>query len=306
MSGMKVIKPTTITTAMLTSSTVPEPHPESGESLWVSGTTYGVGAMVIRTTTHMRYERTVAGTSTIVPENDLTNWIEAGPTLRWAMFDRKIGTATTAATAITVVTRPGSISGLGMLELVGRQVAVTLKDAPGGTTVYSRTVNLDGTQITSVYEWFFLDFEQLSDFVLTDLPQHYAACELTVTITSTKPVSVGVLQVGQVIAVGSAQKGATVGIIDYSKKEKDRFGNWDVVAGLFSKRGNLQVLTPAGEFNRIFRSLAGLRTIPCIYIGADQVGFEPLIFYGFFKDFSMVIPYSKYHLCNLEIEGLSQ
>lgn len=304
MSGMKVIKPTTITTAMLASSTVAEPA--AGEVVWNPATAYALGAVVIRTSTHMKYERVVAGTTATPPESDKVAWIEAGPTLRWAMFDRKIGTATTGATAVTVVTRPGSISGLGMLELVGRQVVVTLKDAPDGTTVYSRTINLDGTQITSVYEWFFLDFEQLSDFVLTDLPQHYAACELTVTITSTTPVSVGVLQVGQVMTVGRAAMGATVGIIDYSKKEKDRFGNWDVAAGLFSKRGNLQVLTAASEFNKIFRSLAALRATPCIYIGADQAGFEPLIIYGFYKDFSMVVAYSQHHLCNLEIEGLSQ
>ncbi|MFB9242356.1 hypothetical protein IV454_16410 [Massilia antarctica] len=304
MSGMKVIKPTTITTAMLTSSTVAEPA--AGEVAWNAATAYALGAVVIRATNHMKYERKIAGTSSTAPENDPVNWDEAGPTLRWAMFDRKIGTATTAATAVTVVTRPGSISGLGMLELVGRQVDITLKDAPGGVTVYSRTMNLDGTQITSVYEWFFLDFEQLTDFVLTDLPQHYAACELTVQITSTTPVSVGVLQVGLVMTAGRTAMGATVGIIDYSKKEKDRFGNWDVVAGAFSKRGNLQVLTPAAQFNKIFRSLAALRATPCIYIGADQVGFEPLIIYGFYKDFSMVVQYDQHHLCNLEIEGLSQ
>ncbi|NHZ93550.1 hypothetical protein F2P45_31790 [Massilia sp. CCM 8733] len=304
MSGMKVIKPTTITTAMLTSSTVAEPA--AGEVVWNAATAYAAGAVVIRATTHMKYERVIAGTTAMLPESDPLNWIEAGPTLRWAMFDRKIGTATTAPTAITVVTRPGSISGLGMLELVGRQVVVTVKDAPGGITVYSRTVNLDGTMITSVYEWFFLDFEQLSDFVLTDLPQHFAACELTVTITSTTPVSVGVLQVGQAMTVGRAAMGATAGIIDYSKKEKDRFGNFDVVAGAFSKRGNLQVLTPATEFNKIFRSLAALRATPCIYIGADQVGFEPLIIYGFYKELSMVVAYAQHHLCNLEIEGLSQ
>ena len=304
MSSTKVIKPTTITTAMLTSSTVAEPA--AGETVWNSATAYALGAVAIRASTHMKYERRVAGTTATAPENDPANWIEAGPTLRWAMFDRKIGTATTAATSITVVTQPGAVSGLGMLELIGRQVVVTLKNAPGGTTVYSRTINLDGTMITSVYEWFFLDFEQLSDFVLTDLPQHYAACELTVTITSTTPVSVGVLQVGQVMTAGRAAKGATVGIIDYSKKEKDRFGNFDVVEGAFSKRGNLQVLTPAAEFNKIFRAFAALRAIPCIYIGVDQVGFEPLIIYGFYKDFSMVVAYSQHHLCNLEIEGLSQ
>ncbi|CUI07882.1 hypothetical protein BN2497_10541 [Janthinobacterium sp. CG23_2] len=304
MSGMKVIKPTSITSAMLASSTVAEPAP--GEVAWNPSTPYAAKDVVIRTSTHMKYERVLAGTSSTAPELDSANWIEAGPTNRWAMFDRKIGTATTAATAVTVVTRPGSISGLGMLELVGRQVDITLKDAPGGTTVYSRTVNLDGTIITSVYDWFFVDFEQLSDFVLTDLPQHYASCELTVTVTSTTPVSVGVLQVGQVMTAGRAAMGATAGIIDYSKKEKDRFGNFDVVEGAFSKRCNLQVLTPAAEFNKIFRAFAALRAIPCVYIGVDQVGFEPLIIYGFYKDFSMVVAYPLHHLCNLEIEGLSQ
>ncbi|CUI04674.1 hypothetical protein BN2497_4125 [Janthinobacterium sp. CG23_2] len=239
---MKVIKPTTITTARLTSSTVAEPA--AGETVWNAATAYTLGAVVIRTSTHMKYERTIAGTTAIAPESDPTNWIEAGPTLRWAMFDRKIGTATTAATSITVVAQPGAVSGLGMLELVGRQVVVTLKNAPGGTTVYSRTINLDGTMITSVYDWFFLDYEQLSDFVLTDLPQHYAACELTVTITSTTPVSVGVLQVGRVLNIGRTVGGATAGIIDYSSKGRDRFGNFDVVEGDFSKRNNLQVVTP--------------------------------------------------------------
>ncbi|MCE3605817.1 hypothetical protein LXA47_19730 [Massilia sp. P8910] len=301
---MKVIKPTTITTAMLTSSTVAEPA--AGEVVWNAATVYADKDVVIRTSTHMKYERVLAGTSSTAPELDSVNWIEAGPTNRWAMFDRKIGTATTAATSITVVAQPGAVSGLGMLELVGRQVVVTLKNAPGGTTVYSRTINLDGTMITSVYDWFFLDYEQLSDFVLTDLPQHYAACELTVTITSTTPVSVGVLQVGRVLNIGRTVSGATVGIIDYSSKGRDRFGNFDVVEGAFSKRNNLQIVTDASEFNKLFRSLAALRAVPCIYIGADQIGFEPFITYGFYKDFSMVVAYPQHHLCNLEIEGLSQ
>ncbi|CUI04671.1 hypothetical protein BN2497_4119 [Janthinobacterium sp. CG23_2] len=65
-------------------------------------------------------------------------------------------------------------------------------------------------------------------------------------------------------------------------------------------------VTDASEFNKLFRSLAALRAISCIYIGADQIGFEPFITYGFYKDFSMVVAYPQHHLCNLEIEGLSQ
>lgn len=304
MSGMKIIAPTVITSAMLTSSTVAEP--DVGEVLWNGATAYTVGQRVIRTTTHMKYERVVAGTTGTAPENDATNWLPIGPTNRWGMLDRKIGTLTTAATTITKVLRPGAISGMGMLEIIGREADIALKDAPGGTTVYSRTVNLDGTIITSVYEWFFVDYEQLTDFVLTDLPQHYTGCELTVAVTGTAGVSVGVMQVGKVMEVGNAVGAPTIDIIDYSRKEPDAFGNIDVTERAFSKRINVQVLTKASDFNKIFRTFASLRATPFIAIVSDQPGYEPLLSYCFYKSLSMVVAYPQHHLCNLEIEGLTQ
>ncbi|MCY0913257.1 hypothetical protein [Massilia antarctica] len=53
MSGMKVIKPTSITSAMLASSTVAEPAP--GEVAWNPSTPYAAKDVVIRTSTHMKY-----------------------------------------------------------------------------------------------------------------------------------------------------------------------------------------------------------------------------------------------------------
>ena len=302
MSGMKLIKPTIITGAMLANSTVAEPA--TGEVIWNAATAYAVGTVVIRSTTHCKYERKVAGTTAALPESDPTNWLNIGPTNRWAMFDRKVGTATTAPTSMTVVLNPGAVSGLGALELEGRQAVVTLKDAPGGTVVYNKTIALDGTVITSVYEWFFSEYEQLTDFVLTDLPQHYGNGELSLTITSTTGASVGVLQVGQVVEIGDTQYGASVGIIDYSRKQPDIFGNMDVLERAYSKRSSLQVITAKADFNKIYRRLASLRATPCIYIGADQAGYEPMLTYGFYKDFGIVVSYPQYHLLNIEIEGL--
>lgn len=302
MSGMKIIKPTVVTDAILSSSTVPEP--DVGEVAWNPDTTYQAGDQVIRTTTHMKYLRKVAGKSASTPESDTVNWKATEPTNRWAAFDRKVGTATTAATDVTYVLRPGGVSGLGMLELTGRQALVRMKTAPGGSVVYEKTINLDGTIVTSVYDWFFADYEQLTDFVLTDLPQHYATCELTVQLTGTAGASVGVLQVGQVIEVGDAQFGATVGIIDYSPKQTDEFGNVDVIERSYSKHCTLQVVTARADFNKIYRRLASLRATPCIYIGADQAGYEPMINYGYYKDFGITVSYPNYHLLNIEIEGL--
>ena len=302
MSGMKIIKPTVITDAMLTGSSVAEPA--DGEVAWSAATAYAKGAVVIRTTTHRQYERLVAGTTATAPEADPVNWMDIGPTSRWAMFDRKVGTETAAA-SLTVTMQPGGVSGIGALELTGRELRVQMKDAPGGTVIYDRTVSLDGTLIESVYDWFFADFEQLTDVVLTDMPQHYAGCELTYTQTGTSGVAVGVLLVGQVIEIGRAQYGASVGIIDYSRKEKDQFGNLDVIERTYSKRSSLQVITEKAKFNKIYRTLASLRATPCIYLGADQAGYEPMITYGFYKDFGIAVPYPNHHLLNIEIEGLS-
>ncbi|MGZ9027384.1 MAG: hypothetical protein ACXW2U_08940 [Telluria sp.] len=302
MSGAKIIKPTVITDAMLASCSVAEP--DVGEVLWSAGPAYAVGDVRIRTTTHRKYARRTAGTSAAFPEDDPTNWRDIGPTNQRALFDRKVGTLTTAPTSMTYVLRPGPISGLGMLEVSGRVAVVTMKDGPGGTVVYERTVDLDGTVVDSVYDWFFGDYEQLTNFVLTDLPQHYGDPELTVQVTSTTDVAVGVLQVGKVIEVGDTQYGATVGITDFSKKDVDEWGNRDVIEGAYSNRNSLQIMTKKSDFMRIFRVLVALRATPCIYIGVDEAGFEPMIIYGFYKNFSIVVSYATHHLCNLETEGL--
>lgn len=303
MSGMKIIKPTVITDAMLVSSSVPEP--DVGEESWVATKAYIAGNVVIRATTHRKYERKTAGTTSKPPEADAVNWFDAGPTNRWAMFDRKVGTVTRSAESLVVVVRPGAVSGLGALELTGRELKVTLTVSPGGAVAYTRTVSLDGSLIGSVYDWLFGDHEQLTDTVMTDLPQHFPNGELTIELTGTSGVGIGVLQVGQVLEIGRTKRGASVGIADFSKKERDVFGNFDVLERDWSKTSSYQVLTAASDFNKIYRRLASIRATPCIYIGNDQVGFEPMFTYGFYKDFGITVDYFHSHLLNIEIEGLS-
>ena len=295
---MSIISPNAILDAQLASSTVPE----TDFPAWSAAASYTVGNKVIRA--HRIYQCLIAGVDATAPESAPTRWADIGPTNRWAMFDNAVGTRTTATGALTVVLRPGAVGGLALLELDGLQATVTMKDAPGGATIYSKTVELDGTLIDSFYDWFYAEREQLTDFVLTDLPVHFASNELTVSITGTGVVSCGVCHMGPVMPIGTTQKGASVGIVDYSRKAVDAFGNYSITKRAFSKRSDLQLVTDAGQFNRIFRTLAGLRSTPCIYIATGSPGHEPLIVYGFYKDFSIDVAYSQHHLCNLSIEGL--
>jgi len=298
----KVITPTAITDAMLISCTVAEPGP--GETAWVSGTTYAVNDIRILTSTHKKYKRAIAGAGTVAPNLDGANWVDIGATARWAQFDKKIGTVTSAATSVNTVLDAGSVEGLALLELTGSSATVSMVEAPGGATVYSKTISLDDTVIESVYDWMYAPFAQRTNWVLSDLPGQYPSARLTVTVAGTAS-AVGVLSLGRVTEIGSTEYGAGAGIINWGKVTDDGFGNREWVEGAYSSRITLPVVISTDSFSQIYRALAKLRSTPAIYTGTEISKYDPLVCYGVFKDLYMTIPNAAVCTYNLEIEGLN-
>ncbi|WP_414903488.1 hypothetical protein ACMT1E_05335 [Sphingomonas flavalba] len=129
---MKLIRPTTITDAMLTSSTIPEnDHPA-----WATGTAYVTGNRVILTSTHRRYEALTASTG-VNPTSDPTKWLDLGPTNRWAMFDDRVGTAATRTGSLEVVLAPGAIDAVALIDTDAESATVTL--SVGGVSPRGRS-----------------------------------------------------------------------------------------------------------------------------------------------------------------------
>ena len=114
---MKIIKPHPITDSMLVSSSVAE----NDYPAWVSGTTYALGARVIRASVHKVFERLVAGAGTVAPELDTTSpavWMDIGPTKKWAPFDNVVGTLATGASPLNYTLRTEAGEGpLALLRL---------------------------------------------------------------------------------------------------------------------------------------------------------------------------------------------
>ncbi len=136
-----------------------------------------------------------AGAGVKTPDIDVDYWLDLGPTNDRAMFDNVIGTVSHGDSPLTLVLQPGGVGGVGFVEVSGREIEVTLTDrpGPGATQVYHRKIDLDGTPIFSVYDWFFAEYEPLRDVVLTDLPEHWRSGELTIKVTATSgQASIGV------------------------------------------------------------------------------------------------------------------
>lgn len=304
--SFQIIVPTQITESMLVSSTVPEPSTGDG-ALWNSTTTYAADALVY--INHRRYQSAISNNTGRNPISDTVQppgWVFLGPTNRWAAFDDEIGTITTGTSPMTIVLRPGAVSGIALFELNAGTATITMKDQPGGAVIYEQEIDLDGSVIDDIYDWFFAEYEPLRDVVLTDLPGSYTENELTLELTGSGNVSIGVFLLGKLTTIGETQTGASVGVIDYSRVTRDpNFGKVTIQKRAYSKRGTFAIMCDPADMNRNYRTFASIRSTPCVFIGTQEFGYEPLLIYGIYRDFAIEVEYRNKHLCTVQVEGMT-
>ena len=296
---MKIIRPTTITDSILISSSVAEnDYPE-----WSSTTTYNAGDKVIVVADHKIYEA-LKTTTNEPPSTNPLSWLNLGPTNRWAMFDDKVGTSTTATSSISVSLSAGIVTGIALLNLVD-VVSVTIEMTTTDGVVYDETIDLyDPSNVSDWWSYFFEDIRIKSFALVLDLPTYRASTlDITITGTTGQPVSVGTLVVGKLLQYAdSVDYGASVGIQDYSRKDRDDFGNITIVERAFNKRARWNFRLLNSEVDVFQENLALLRARPAVYIGNE--GFNSLIVYGFYRDFDTVIAYPTHSECSIDLEGL--
>lgn len=126
-----------ITSSVLASSTVAEPS--AGEAVWNAATSYAEGNVVIRTTTHRKYECQIAGADSTIPENAPTRWLDIGPTNKWAMFDQNRNAQTVATTSMQVELTPcenGSYGTVGgSFDSSGTEIVPTAGTNPANSVI---------------------------------------------------------------------------------------------------------------------------------------------------------------------------
>ena len=295
---VQYIVPTVITEPMLISCSVAEDdHAE-----WAAATAYTLGERVIRLSTHAVYERLVAGTTAAAPEADAVNWLRVGPTNRWAMLDRAVGTATTAPGIISATIAPGvAVRSIALLDLDVEAVTVTMSVA--GQVVYSSNISPIATQedTDDFYSYCFEFIYRRRLVILTDLPA-YSEGQITITATGGGDISIGTCVIGPMYELGQLLTGASIGIVDYSRKETDQFGVVSVAERSYAKKMTLPIILATNAVDVAASRLARVRATPVVWIGSEL--FDTLIIYGFLRDWSIDIPGSLLSTCSLEIEGL--
>lgn len=300
---MKVIVPADTTT--FTSDVAENEYPA-----WTTGTTYALGARVITASSHQVWQSARAGnqgnnplTAATSADGATINWVLVGATDRWKPFDKKVSDIATRngnmTWTITLPTRADSLAlfGLGASSV---RVRITLS----GSVLYDVTHQvIDTTSIMDWYDFFTYQPEFDTEMVLTDLPA-FAGSTVQITFAAGGgSTSIGEIVLGQVKTLGVSQEGTSVGITDYSIKERDDWGNPVIVERAFADTTNFSFAMPMGDARRVKRILSSLRATPAVYfVDADTEKLGTTIF-GFFSDFDIPLTHGM-SFANLEIEGL--
>lgn len=294
---MLLIRPIAITPEMVTAS-----NAGSADPAYVPTTSYTLGARVYLASTGRSYECVQAPALGKDPVTEPLYWMRTGPSNRWAMYDSEISTATvTPGDLATTITVPGRINAVALFGLVGFALQVTQRSAAGVVLAqWGRSLR---TQPADWYDYFFGEPEQMPDAVFTGLvPSTGSRLEIVIT----GPAACAAVVVGNIFDLGDAEWGASTSIIDYSRKTTTSEGVQSFEPGRFSRRMSVMLEQPRERYSSVQRVLESVRATPCVWIGMPGLDvYSPMTIYGYYRDFSIEVSYPTYHLCSLEIEGLT-
>lgn len=276
--------------------------PENDYPLWVSSKAYVVSDRVMLG--HNNYEALVAHTNsspTVV--TDPPTWLDLGPTNRWRMFDDKVGTVTTNPESISLSISPGrAVDALAFFGLDAGSIYVRVTDPYQGIVFESQVSPVSTDGINDWYDYFFSPVELNEDFALLDIPVgSYGSVDIVIA----KPggvAKVGALILGKMAVLGETLYGSSVGITDYSRKERDDFGNFIVVERGYSKRAEFDLIVQTSRVSAVQRTLTKYRAKPLVWIG--EASYQSTILYGYYRDFNVVISGPTASDCSISVEGL--
>lgn len=164
------------------------------EREWASDWPYRVGDVCIRAGTHRVYEcvRAHSGSSIGPPETAVAGyWQDIGPTNRWRAFDDYNTTAAIADGTLQYVLRPKQFcNGISVWLPAGDTGTISVKDAPGGSVIASKTSDLY-EQAAGFYEFLFAPLPRVQKISIDNIPLA-ADPEITITIQAASGSRAGV------------------------------------------------------------------------------------------------------------------
>jgi len=313
---MIVLKPTTITDAILTDSDISEPDStyDYGATLWAAGA-YLTGAFVYKTSTHKIYECVAETSTTDDPTGtgqginaDPPTWVVTASTNKYRMFNGVVSEGTQSAADFMVEFLPGTIiDGIAGVNLIGVESVQIIYYDGDDEIIYDSTIILrDESLIVDWYEFFTIPPENRTTFVALDLPGVYPEARTTVKFFG-EDMTIGELIIGGQVSIGIANHGSSFEYLDFSRRVRDEFGAYSIIARETSQSTNYDVTIEYGRIGYVKNQIAaftGRFTTPVVWIGTNALD-DVTLTYGFLERYIQNIDTPTLCKATFEVQGLT-
>lgn len=300
---MKIISPVKITPEMIVSTTAVDTEP-----VWVASSTYTKGGRAIYDGKDgpSVYQSVAGGNRSNPPDSSPDDWVRVGPTNKWALFDGSASTLSRSEDGFEIAFQTGeAVDSLAFFEAQGESITVTMTIEPDNEVVFEQTIPLlNDVMIFDWYTYFFEPFDFIRDGLVKNIPPYGSTATIHIRVEGVGEAGVGEIVVGTLTEIGETERGAKHGIRDYSRVKEDDFGNIYLQQGAWAKRGDFSIFVDKARLRYVSRTLTDLRGTPIVIIGSDDPDYEPLIIFGFIKEWLNAIDYPSKSLLNLDIQGL--
>ena len=172
--------------------------------------------------------------------------------------------------------------------------------------IYDETVGLtDTSSIVDWFEFYTWPAEYDTEIVFQGVPA-YAGYTIDITVSAVGATAeVGEIVLGKMHRLGTTVEGTAIGTIDYSRKERDTFGNAIIIERAFSDTVDFNFAIPVGDTKRVKRILDDVRATPAVYYAGPVSDNYGTTIYGYHTGINIPLASAGVSFATLEIEGLT-
>ena len=274
---------------------------------------YREGDEVISQSTHRKYRATTSTIDTpeIGSKKSPPTWTDVGPTNKYAFRDTYIHNRTISQSDGTIegdkvrfnLTFDGVSDSISFFGLQNTdEIVIYYYGGDSADIIETRIISLID------YEATLKTGEQtlLESFVVIGSDFNEDAVSARIELKpdgSGNAVAVGRMIAGKAVELGVTQYGAKLSIEDFSRRERDEFGNFTIIPRDTAKNIDFDVKIPKEDVNFVFTYLSKLTTIPCVFLGDDEDAAVQV--YGYYSDYTHNIDYPSITSATISVEGLT-
>ena len=292
---MRIVTPVEVTPALLDSTNVSNEYPD-----W-DGTSKDTGERVVHN--ERVWEARNDAVTSEPSEATFTDWLRVGFANKWRMFREGRDSVSTRDGSIDVSITPNQIiSTMAALGVSGNEATLTVTDPTEGV-VFDETQSLVDIGVGDWWEYYFLPYDSSDTAFFNGIPPFPAATyDLSVSaIATTTEVQAGRVVMGIERTLGVTNFGTSVSTLDFSKRERDEFGNLELIPRRVVRLVDYDATVKTPNLDAVVKLLQSLSAKPTLFIG-DEIH-DSTITFGVYRDFTQGISNVVLSDLTIQVEG---